>query len=93
VLLDRRIDRAPEALLVVAALVPSCRDKAELTELNAPRPGLAAERAAQGRHVVRVDRYDGFPADGPPSDGAHPHETDHTCMADVCYEAIQDLLP
>ena len=93
VLLDLLVDNAPDTLLVVAKIIPLRWDNASLTEYNAQIPGLVQARADQGHHIVMVDMYEGFPADGLASDGVHPNETGYAFMGDVWYEAIRDLLP
>jgi hypothetical protein len=48
-------------------------------------------RASQGKHVLLVDMYTAFPADGL-SDFVHPNKTGYDWMAGVWYKAIGPLL-
>jgi lysophospholipase L1-like esterase len=49
-------------------------------------------RAAEGKHIVFADQYEGFPT-SELGDGVHPNQQGYARMAGVWYEAIRDALP
>ncbi|WP_438021106.1 SGNH/GDSL hydrolase family protein [Sorangium sp. So ce315] len=90
-LLDKVFVAAPDALVVVARLIPvTFSDAAVVTYNNALGPIVEA-RASAGKHVVLVDMHTGFPASELP-DGVHPNAAGFARMANVWYTAIGDLL-
>ena len=91
-LLDLLTSQAPDALIVVAKITP-CNMGGNITAYNNAIPGVVEPRIADGKHLVLVDMYDGFPQGGLSSDGVHPNPTGYGFMADVWYEAIHDYLP
>jgi lysophospholipase L1-like esterase len=91
-LLDQIISEAPEALLVVAQLIPFPKRARELTVYNAALVRIVRERAAEGAHILLVDQFTGFPLSSELSDGIHPNEAGYSRMASVWYEAIEPYL-
>lgn len=99
-LLDRIIENAPEALIVVAQIVPTTDDaiNTRVQAFNAAIPALVAERAAAGAHIVSVDMYGAFTSNGNykselMDDTLHPKDAGYVVMADTWYEVIGPLLP
>jgi lysophospholipase L1-like esterase len=99
-LLDRISMYAPDALTVVAQIVPTTDDttNARVMAYNAAIPGLVKERADAGKHVISVDMYGEFTKN--PSyktalmgDKLHPKQEGLVVMAQVWYAAIGNLLP
>ncbi|WP_234022656.1 SGNH/GDSL hydrolase family protein [Sorangium cellulosum] len=91
-LLDKIFTSAPEALVVVAQIIPVTFADAAAVTYNSALRGIVEARASAGQHVVLVDMHTGFPASELP-DGVHPNEAGFARMANVWYTAIGDLLP
>jgi lysophospholipase L1-like esterase len=94
-LLDKIIAAAPDALLVVAQIIPLGYGTNDVIKAyNQAIPGLVQTRAAAGKHVVLLDMYTGFNASSMlGSDSIHPNSTGYKFMADHWYTAIGSLLP
>jgi lysophospholipase L1-like esterase len=91
-LLDKIVEAAPDALIVLATLTPVSWDPSTLSDYNAQIPGIVSARAAQGQHIISVDMGQ-MPHSDLASDSVHPNDQGYAYMADVWYAAIQDLLP
>ena len=91
-LIDLLATNAPDALIVVATLVPLSFGSAGVEAYNAAIPAVVDERVADGKHVVLVDMFEGFPT-SELGDGVHPNQQGYERMAGVWYEAIGELLP
>jgi lysophospholipase L1-like esterase len=90
-LLDKIIQTAPSALIVLATLTPLASTNATLTAYNAKLPTIVQARAAKGQHIVLVDMSK-MPT-SQLSDGVHPNDQGYAYMADVWYAAIKAYLP
>jgi lysophospholipase L1-like esterase len=94
--LDKLIDKiagaAPDALVVVAQLVPVSWSSADLNNYNAKIPGIVQTHAGKGQHVVAVDMSK-MPTSNLASDGVHPNDQGYAYMANIWYAAIKDVLP
>jgi lysophospholipase L1-like esterase len=90
-LLDKIIAACPDALLVVAKIIPYPGNDSGIRSFNDKLPALVQERANKGAHIVLVDQYTGFPT-SQLSDGVHPNEQGYTRMAGVWYQAISQYL-
>jgi lysophospholipase L1-like esterase len=99
-LLDRIAQYAPNALTVVAQIVPSTDDtlNQRVQAYNAAIPGLVKARADAGKHVISVDMYGAFTKN--PNyktdymgDKLHPKQAGLVVMADTWWAAIGSLLP
>ena len=99
-LIDRITNDAPEALLVVAQIVPT-RTAATNTRVqayNATVATLVQESAAAGKHVALVDMFSAFVqntsfATALLNDNLHPNDAGFVVMAETWYPAIEALLP
>jgi hypothetical protein len=91
-LLDKIITNAPDALLVVARIIPLSSGMAAVNTYNNAIPPLVQERAAAGKHIILVDQNTGFPT-SELGDGVHPNAAGYRRMAGVWYAAIGGLLP
>ena len=93
--LDKIIANAPDALLVVAQIIPLGYGTNDVIKAyNQAIPGLVQQRAAAGKHVALVDMYTGFNASTMlGSDSIHPNSTGYKFMADHWYSTIGSLLP
>jgi lysophospholipase L1-like esterase len=99
-LLDRIIENAPDALVVLAQMVPTTDDNLNdrVEAYNDAMPALVTERQETGAHIVLVDMYGAYTAnanykDDYMDDLLHPNDAGYVVMADVWYEAIGELLP
>ncbi len=98
--MDRITSGAPNALLVVAQIVPtqSSTINTRVEKYNGAIPGLVESRVAAGKHIVMVDMYGAFVAN--PSyatalmtDRLHPNEAGCMVMATTWYDGIKSYLP
>src|SRR5262249_1135447 len=98
-LVDLITTDAPDALLVVAQLIPTRIDSlnAAVEAYNTTLPSLGAARAQSGKHVISVDMYSAFSANASYKtewlfDGLHPTDAGYAVMAQVWYSAIQSYV-
>jgi len=94
-LLDKIITSAPDALVVVAQIIPLGYGTNDVIRTyNQSIPGLVQARASAGKHVVLVDMFTGFNAGSMlVSDDVHPNTSGYEYMADQWYSVIGSLLP
>jgi lysophospholipase L1-like esterase len=99
-LLDRIAMYAPNALTVVAQIVPTTDDttNARVQTYNAAIPGLVKQRADAGKHIISVDMYGALTQNANykteyMGDKLHPKQAGLEVMAQVWYDAIGPLLP
>ena len=94
-LLDKIITNAPNALLVVAQIIPLGYGTNDVIKAyNQAIPGLVQQRVAAGKHVIIVDMFTGFtPSSMLGSDNIHPNSTGYKFMADHWYAAVRAVLP
>ena len=94
-LLDKLITNAPDALLVVAQIIPlGYGTNSVIQAYNQSIPGLVQQRANAGKHITIVDMYTGFTTSTMiSSDSVHPNTTGYKFMADHWYSVIGSLLP
>ncbi len=91
-LLDKLTTMAPNALIVVAKIIPLTTNNTRVMTFNSAITPLVQQRIAAGKHVVLVDQYTGFPTSELP-DNIHPNAAGYVRMAGVWYAAISGLLP
>lgn len=89
--LDKVIADCPDALLVVAKLIPLPMNASGIQSLNSKIPALVEERAKKGAHIIMVDQFTGFPT-SELGDQVHPNEAGYARMAGVWYQAISQYL-
>ncbi len=99
-LLDRITTAAPNALLVVARMVPTTNDttNGRVQTYNNAIPGLVQTRVTAGKHIVVVDMYAAFTANtnyktALMNDELHPNNAGYMVMANTWYAAISSYLP
>jgi lysophospholipase L1-like esterase len=96
-LLEQITDAAPDALLVVAQIIPRRQGNDPTEDFNAGIPALVEERAAEGDHVVSLDMFTPFVNDPAFAsllpDNLHPTVEGYNLMAETWYEAIESFLP
>jgi hypothetical protein len=91
VLLDDIAQNAPDALIVLAQITPLGSMNSALTAYNAKIPGIIESHAARGQHMIGVDMSKLPTSDL--ADGTHPNDRGYAFMANVWYDALEDLLP
>lgn len=92
-LLDKLIAALPNALIVVAKIIPLQSGTAAVTTFNNALPGIIQTRAAAGKHVVLIDLNTNFPSSGMSSDRVHPNVSGYAWMGGAWYDAIGHLFP
>ena len=99
-LMDEIIKDAPNALLVVASIIPSKTDGTNnnFRTYNAAIPGLVNSRVAAGKHVVFVDNYAAFTQNtnyktALMADNLHPNAAGYVVLGQSFYNAISGVLP
>jgi lysophospholipase L1-like esterase len=99
-LIDKIVGDGPDALLVVAKIIPTGTDSTNVAvqTFNDAIPGVVATRVAAGKHVVVVDMYTPFAAVAAyrtalMSDNLHPNDTGYMAMAEAWYAVIRAYLP
>lgn len=90
-LVDNVITNAPDALLVVAQIVPF-PGQGKIDDYNARIPALVEERATAGKHILLADLNTGYDDDHF-ADVVHPDKAGYDFMAEKWYEVIKDYLP
>jgi lysophospholipase L1-like esterase len=90
-LIDKLTTMAPNALIVVAKIIP-LPGNGSITAYNNAIGPIVQARIAAGKHVVLVDQFAGFPTSDLP-DNVHPNAAGYVRMAGVWYAAISNLLP
>jgi hypothetical protein len=94
-LIDKLITNAPNALIVVAKIIPlGYGTNSVIQTYNQAIPGIVQQRASAGKHITIVDMYGGFtPTSMLGSDNIHPNSAGYKFMADRWYSVIGSLLP
>jgi lysophospholipase L1-like esterase len=104
-LLDQITSDAPDALVVVAQIIPMASSGAQFSfpnngveQYNATIPGVVQERVDAGQHLLLLDLNEAFRAGNANfvallAEGLHPNDTGYAVMADAWYEAIEGFLP
>jgi lysophospholipase L1-like esterase len=94
-LLNKLITNAPNALIVVAQIIPlGYGTNSVIKSYNQSIPGVVQALAAAGKHIQLVDMYTGFNTSTMlGSDSIHPNSAGYQFMAAHWYSAIGSLLP
>lgn len=99
-LIDQITKDAPDALLVVSAIIPTTTDSTNtrVQAYNTAIKGKAAAAATAGKHVVFVDNYQVFAQDTSyktayMADGLHPNDAGYALLGKSFYGVISALLP
>lgn len=99
-LIDTIVTTSPNALLVVAQIVPtqSDSDNQRVRDFNAGIPAIVKSFADAGKHVALVDMYGAY-TKNPDfktaylANGLHPSDAGYAVMANTWWDAIGGLLP
>ena len=89
-LIDHIVAAAPDALVVVAKIIPLPSQAAAVTTFNNAIPGVVKQRADAGKHVIVVDQFSALTSSD--MDQVHPFESGYEKMAVVWYNAIKPYL-
>ena len=82
----------PDALLVVAKIIPYPAQAANVNTFNQTIPAMVQMKAAVGKHVLMVDLNTGFQTSTMlSSDGIHPNQTGYDFMGDTWYSVVGGL--
>jgi lysophospholipase L1-like esterase len=92
-LLDKLVAGAPEALIVLAKIIPPGWYNQQLTNYNAKLAGIVDVRAAAGEHIVLADLNSDFDTKTMlGSDSLHPNTAGYEFMAKKWYAIISPYL-
>jgi hypothetical protein len=91
-LVDHVIADAPDALIVLATIIPLPAQANNVTTLNQAVPGIVSQRADQKKHIILADQYAGFAGKTGLMDAVHPYEAGYEQMAVVWYDKIKSYL-
>lgn len=91
-LIDHIAADAPNALVVVAKIIPLPSSPGPVKTFNDAIPGLVQQRASAGKHVVLVDQFAALQTSDLGTDQVHPNEGGYEKMAVVWYNAIKTYL-
>ncbi|HZL20469.1 MAG TPA: SGNH/GDSL hydrolase family protein [Polyangia bacterium] len=95
-LLDEITADAPNALVVVATIIPANGAQNTPTQTyNAAIPAVVQARSAKGKHLVLVDMYAAMKSWSTSiyTDSEHPNDAGYTIMANTWYPALRGVLP
>jgi hypothetical protein len=94
-LLNKIITNAPNALIVVAQIIPlGYGTNSVIMAYNQAIPGVVQSLAAAGKHIEVMDMYTGFNTSTMlGSDSIHPNAAGYQFMASHWYSVIGSLLP
>jgi lysophospholipase L1-like esterase len=99
-LIDQICKDAPNALLVVSAIIPTTNDGTNnnVRSYNTAIKAKAEAAAAGGKHVVFVDNYQAFAQNSNyktalMADGLHPNTAGYVVLGDSFYGVISSYLP
>ncbi len=99
-LIDQICKDAPNALLVVSAIIPTTNDGTNnnVRKYNMAIKQKAEAAAAAGKHVVFVDNYEAFAKNSNyktalMADGLHPNSAGYAVLGDSFFEVISSYLP
>ncbi len=92
-LVDNLLTAYPDALLVVAKIIPYPSKASNVTLINDSIPTLVQDRAGMGKHIIMVDLFTGFMTSSMlAGDGIHPNQTGYNFMGDGWYAGISSYL-
>ncbi len=91
-LVDKIVQAAPDALIVLAQITPLGWSPQALSNYNAAIPAFVDTRAADGQHIIRVDMSK-MALSGLDGDNIHPNNQGYDFMAGVWHDAIKEFLP
>jgi lysophospholipase L1-like esterase len=88
-LVDLILSTYPNALLVVAKIIPYPSQTSNVKLINDSIPNLVSSRAAMGKHILTVDMNTGFNVQSwLSSDTIHPNMNGYNWMGDQWYSVV-----
>ena len=90
-LVTNLVKAAPDALILVAKIIPLFYTSTTYNNYVAKIPGIVSAHAAKNEHVVMVDMTS-FPSSDF-GNGVHPSDQGYAYMANLWYGAIKNYLP
>ncbi len=90
-LVSNLVKAAPDALVLVAKIIPLFYASTTYDNYVAKIPGIVSKHAANGEHVVMVDMTS-FPSSDF-GNGVHPSDQGYVFMGNLWYQAIKGVLP
>jgi hypothetical protein len=91
-LVDYLTTNFPNALVVVAKIIPYPNQTANVKVINDSIPAMVQSKIAAGKHVISVDLNTGFQTSTMlSSDGIHPNQTGYDWMGDTWYATVGSL--
>jgi len=99
-LIDQITGDAPDALLVVSAIIPTTNDgtNQNVKNYNSAIQQKAEAAANSGKHVIFVDNYALFEANANyktawMADGLHPNSDGYAALGQSFYDTVSEFLP
>jgi hypothetical protein len=93
-LVDYLTTTFPNALVVVAEIIPYPSQMTNTNLINQSIPAMVQSKVSAGKHVTMVDLNTGFNTSTMlAGDGVHPNQSGYNWMGDKWYAAIGGLLP
>ncbi|HXU63311.1 MAG TPA: SGNH/GDSL hydrolase family protein [Polyangia bacterium] len=84
----------PNALIVVAKIIPYPSQMTNVNLINNSIPSMVAMKQSAGKHVISVDLNTGFDTKTMlSSDSIHPNQTGYDWMGDTWYGVVGPLFP
>ena len=90
-LVTNLVKAAPDALILVAKIIPLFYASTTYNNYVAKIPGIVSAHAAKNEHVVMVDMTS-FPSSDF-GNGVHPSDQGYVYMGNLWYQAIKGVLP
>jgi lysophospholipase L1-like esterase len=90
-LVTNLVKAAPDALIVVAKIIPLFYASTTYNTYAAKIPGIVSAHAAKNEHVVMAD-MSSFPSSDF-GNGVHPSDQGYAWMANIWYQSIKAYLP
>ncbi|SLM38138.1 SGNH hydrolase-type esterase domain [Lasallia pustulata] len=89
-LIDEIVGECPDAAVLVAQIIQSANSdtEARIQDYNSQIPGVVADRANQGQHVMVVD-MSSIGGSDLSSDGTHPTDAGYQIMAGIWLNGLQ----
>lgn len=84
-------NRNPQTIILLAQIIPSAFDTADVASLNQQIATLAARKTTAESPVILVDQWTAFDPATDTYDGVHPNEAGELKMATRWYEALKPL--
>ena len=93
-LVDYLTTTFPNALVVVAKIIPYPSQTANVKLINDSIPTMVQSKVSAGKHVISVDLNTGFQTSTMlSSDGIHPNQTGYDWMGDTWYAVVSSYFP